>query len=143
MKRPYRDIKKIIWMKWRLLTFTKGVARGLGRFRNLKKHQSHPNQMNLKKYQSPLMIQVRKNKSLKKHQAQAMEKKVATKAGKKVKKASQSKKAPKSPEFIDSSEEEEEEGLPKDNKEKKKHFLCLGWKKKSEVFLILKSRVKI
>ena len=36
-------------------------------------------------------------------------KKTATKADKKVKKTSQPKKAPKSPEFIDSSEEEEEE----------------------------------
>ena len=48
-------------------------------------------------------------------------KKTATKAGKKVKKTPQPKKAPKSPEFIDSSEEEE--GLPKDNKGKK-YLLC-------------------
>ena len=40
-----------------------------------------------------------------------MEKKTATKAGKKFKKISQPKKAPKSPEFIDSSEEEEEPPL--------------------------------
>ena len=33
---------------------------------NLKKHQGHPNQMNFKKYQGPLMIQARKNRSLKK-----------------------------------------------------------------------------
>ena len=44
------------------------------------------------------------------------EKKSVTKAGKKVKKISQSKKAPKSPEFIDSSGDEQE-GPPKDNKE--------------------------
>ena len=45
-----------------ILTFTKGVTRGLGRFHSLKKHQGHPNQMNLKKYQGHqdlLMIQVR------------------------------------------------------------------------------------
>ena len=41
---------------------------------NLKKH--YPNQMNLKKYQIPLMIQARKNRSLKKHQGQAMEKRL-------------------------------------------------------------------
>ena len=50
-------------------------------------------------------------------------KKTATRAGKNVKKTSQPKKAPKSPEFIDSSEEVEE-GLPKDDKEKK-CLLCL------------------
>ena len=45
MKRHWRDIKKIIWMKWRLLTFTKGVTR---RPHSPKKHQSHSNQINLK-----------------------------------------------------------------------------------------------
>ena len=40
-----------------------------------------------------------------------MEKKIATKAGKKFKKTSQLKKAPKSPEFIDSNKEEEEPPL--------------------------------
>ena len=55
--------------------------------------------MNLKNYQNLLMIQTRKNRSLKKHQA--MEKKTATKTGKKVKKTLQPKKAPKSPEFVD------------------------------------------
>ena len=59
------------------------------------------------------MTEVRKNRSLKKHQGQTMEKQE-----KKVKKTPQPKKAPKLPEFIDSSEEEEE-GLPKDNKGKK------------------------
>ena len=43
-------------------------------------------------------------------------KKATKKAGKKVKKISQPKKAPKSPEFIDSSKEGEEEGPPKKNK---------------------------
>ena len=47
-----------------------------------------------------------------------MEKRSLQKQGKKVKKTTQPKKAPKSPEFIDSSEEEEE-GFPKDNKGKK------------------------
>ena len=77
-KRHYKDIKKIIRMKWRLLAFTKGVTRRLGRFHSLKKDQGHPNQtklkkhlnhpnhINLKKYQGPLMIQARKNRSLKK-----------------------------------------------------------------------------
>ena len=40
-----------------------------------------------------------------------MEKKIATKAGKKFKKTSQLKKAPKSPEFIGSNKEEEEPPL--------------------------------
>ena len=29
MERPCRDIKKVIWMKWKLLTFKKGVTRRL------------------------------------------------------------------------------------------------------------------
>ena len=49
MKRHYKDIKKIMRMKWRLLTFTKSAARRRGK--NLKKHQ---------------IIQARKNRSLKK-----------------------------------------------------------------------------
>ena len=118
MKRPYRNINKVMWMKWRLLTFTKGARRGLGRFHSLKKHQSHPNHMNLKKYQSPLMFQVRKNRSLKKHQGQAMEKRSLQRQKKKLKRPHSQKKVPKSSEFIDSSEEEEE-GQPKDDKEKK------------------------
>ena len=109
MKRPYRDIKKIIWMKWRILASTKGVTRRPHRPCSLKKH--HPSQMNLKKHHNHvnlLMIQARKDRSLRK----PMEKKVATRARKKVKKTSHPKKAPKSPEFIDSSKEEE---LPKDD----------------------------
>ena len=76
MKRHYRDIKTIIWMKWKLLTFTKSITRRLGRFHSLKKHhpnqmnqkkyQGHPNQMNLKKYYGLLVIQARRDKSLKK-----------------------------------------------------------------------------
>ena len=50
-------------------------------------------------------------------------KKTATKAGKNVKKIPQPKKAPKSLEFIDSSEEEEEEGSTEDDKGKK-YLLC-------------------
>ena len=41
MKKHCRDIKKIIWIKWKLLTFTKGVTRSLRRFNSLKKY--HPN----------------------------------------------------------------------------------------------------
>ena len=37
MKRHCRDIKKVIWIKWRL-TFTKGVTR---RSHSLKKHHSN------------------------------------------------------------------------------------------------------
>ena len=124
IKRHCKDIKKIIQTKWRSLTFTKSVTRRLTRFHslkkhhqnqmNLKKHQGHSNQMNLKKYQSRLMIQVRKNRSLKKHQV--MEKKTTTRTGKKVKKTPRLKKAPTSPEFIDSSEESEElEGTTQDD----------------------------
>ena len=84
-------------MKCKLLIFTKGVTRGLGRFHslkkdqghlyqiNLKKYQGHPNQMNLKKHQShPDQMNLvpgspgftddpsEKDRSLKKHQGQAM-----------------------------------------------------------------------
>ena len=67
-------------------------------------------------------------------------KKAAAKAGKKVKKALQPKKAPKSPEFIetdDSSEEEEEEGLPKDENGEKIPPL-LGVKEEVQSFLIFR-----
>ena len=66
MKRHCKDAKKIMWMKWRSLNFSKSVTRRIGRFYSLKHYL---NQMNLKNYQNPLMIQVRKNRSLKKHQA--------------------------------------------------------------------------
>ena len=99
-------------MKWKLLAFTKGVTRRLGRFNSLKWHQSHPNQtnlekhqghpdqmnlkkyqghpdqMNLKKYQGHqglLMIQARKDRSLKKHKGQAMEKRSLQRQEKKLK----------------------------------------------------------
>ena len=77
MKRPCRDIEKIMWMKWRLLAFTEGAVRRPERFHSLKKPQIHPNQMNLKSYQGQQglsMTQVRKNRELKKHQSQAIEK---------------------------------------------------------------------
>ena len=76
IKRPCRDIKKIIWMKQRLLTSTKGARRRSIRPHGLKKHQSHPNQINLKMHQSHQglsMTQARKNRDLKKHKGQAME----------------------------------------------------------------------
>ena len=60
-----------------IITFTKDVTRRLGRLHSLKKHQSYSNQMNLKRYQGHqglLMMQARKNKSLIKHQGQAIEK---------------------------------------------------------------------
>ena len=66
MKRHCKDVKKIMRMKWRSLNFSKSVTRRIGRFYSLKHYL---NQMNLKNYQNPLMIQVRKNRSLKKHQA--------------------------------------------------------------------------
>ena len=86
-----------------IINFKKSATRRIGSFYSLK---HYPNQINLKKYhqnqmslKKPLMIQVRKNRSLKKHQV--MLKKTTTKARKKVKKTSQTKKAPKSPEFLD------------------------------------------
>ena len=67
-------------------------------------------------------------------------KKAATKAGKKVKKTSQSKKARKSPKFIASSGEEEE-GPPKDDKEKKIPPL-LGVKEEAQSFFDLRKGSK-
>ena len=61
MKRHCKDVKKIMRMKWRSLNFSKSVTRRIGRFYSLKHY--------LKNYQNPLMIQVRKNRRLKKHQA--------------------------------------------------------------------------
>ena len=124
MKRPYRDIKKIIWMKWGLLTFTKSVTRGLGRFHSLKKHQSHPNQMNLKKYQSPLMIQTRKNRSLKKHQGQAMEKRLLQRQGKKLKRPHSLKKHQSHLNLL-TQVRKKKKGCPRTIK-RKKYLLCWG-----------------
>ena len=81
------------------------------------------------------MIQTRKKRSLEKHKGQAMEKNSTTKTGKKVKKTSRPKKAPKSPEFIDSSKEEEE-GPPKDNKGEKNTSFT-GTKEEVQSFLNL------
>ena len=97
-------------MEWRLLTSTKGVTRRPHRPCSLKNH--HPSQMNLKEHQNHLnllIIQARKDRSLRK----PMEKRLLQGQEKKVKKTSHPKKAPKSPEFIDSSKKEEE--LPKDD----------------------------
>ena len=66
MKRNCKDIKKIMQMKWRSLNFRKSETRRMGRFYSL---NHYPNQMNLKNDQNPLMVQARKNRSLKKHQA--------------------------------------------------------------------------
>ena len=139
MKRHCRDIKKIIWMKWKLLAFTKGVTRRLGRFHSLKKasvspksdepKKCYPNQMNLKKYQGLLMFQAKQ----KPKKASCDGKKTIRNAGKKLKKFSQPIKVPKSPEFIDSSEKEEE-GPPKEDEEKKMPPL-LGVKEEVQSFL--------
>ena len=75
IKRLCRDIKKIIWMKRRLLTFTKCATRRSGKSHSLKKHQSHPNQMNLKKYRGHQDLSM-KNRKLKKHKDQVMEKRL-------------------------------------------------------------------
>ena len=69
-----------------------------------------------------------------------MEKRSLQKQEKKVKKTTQPKKAPKSPEFIDSSEEEEE-GLPKDNKWEKIPPL-LGVKEEVQSFFDLRKDSK-
>ena len=76
MKRACRDIKKIIWMKWRLSTSTKATRPE--RLHSLKKHQSH---LNLLKQMTQAMM----NRSLKKHQGQAMEKGPLQKQEKKLK----------------------------------------------------------
>ena len=71
-----------------IITFTKDVTRRLGRLHSLKKHQSYSNQMNLKRYkghQGLLMMQARKNKSLIKHQGQAIEKRPLQRQEKKQK----------------------------------------------------------
>ena len=78
MKRHCKDIKKIKQMKWRLLNFTKIATKRAGRFYSLK---HCPNQMNLKKYKSPSMIEARKNGSLKK----PTEKRPLQRKGKKLK----------------------------------------------------------
>ena len=79
------------------------------------------------------------NRSLKKYQVQAIEKRSLQKQEKKVKKALQPKKAPKSPEFIetDDSSEEEEEGLPKDDNGEKITPL-LGVKEEVQSFFIFR-----
>ena len=70
MKKPYRDIRKIIWMKWRLLTFTKGVIRRLERSYGLKKYpkQARMTQLSKKNRSGQAMkksLQKRQRKKLK------------------------------------------------------------------------------
>ena len=168
MKRPRRDIKKIIWMKWRLLTSTKGAAGKLERPHSLKKAPKSPKSDDdepkpKKAPNSPTFIEPSKEEirshlnllkqmnlwwhSLKKHQGQAIEKRLLQKQGKKVRKAPQAKKVPKSPGFIesdDSSKEEEEEPPHKDKGKKiPLYLLYRGWKKKSKAFLVFGKIVKI
>ena len=110
MKRHFRDIKKIIWMKWRLLAFTKSVTRRLARFHSLKiaSPKSDESKKVLKSFksdepkkvsQSPGLIDDPSEKEQKPKKASRPSdgKNAATKAGKKVKKTSQPKKVPKSP----------------------------------------------
>ena len=80
MKRHCRDIKKVIWIKWRLLTFTKGVTR---RSHSLKKH--HSNQMDLKKHQSHLNIYIDNLSEEEQKSKKNDGKKTATKSEKKLK----------------------------------------------------------
>ena len=85
------------------------------------------------------MTQARKNRSLKNPSRSSDGKKAATKAGRKVKNTPPPKKAPKSPEFIDSSEEEE--GPSQDNKGEKIPPL-LGMKEEVQGFLDLRKESK-
>ena len=95
MKRFCRYIKKIVWMKWRLLTSKKGGTRRPGRLHSLKKHQRAIIQINLKKHQghqSLLMIKARKDRALKRYQGQAMDKRPLQKQAKKLKRPQRLKK---------------------------------------------------
>ena len=64
MKRTCRGTKKIIWMKWRLLTSTKGVARRSEGLHSLEKHQIQMNQARKNRG----LKKLKKNHSPKKHQ---------------------------------------------------------------------------
>ena len=66
--------------QWRSLNFTKRLTRRIKRFYSLK---YYPNQTNLHNYQNQLIIQARKNRSLKKHQV--MEKRPLQRLKKKLK----------------------------------------------------------
>ena len=88
MKKFCRYIKKIVWMKWRLLTSKKGVTRRPGRLHSLKKHQRATIQINLKKAPgSPEFIddQSKEGQSPKKVSGSGDGQKTAAKTGKKVK----------------------------------------------------------
>ena len=93
---------------------------------NLKKHQRHQNQMKIKNYQNPLMMQARKNRSLKKSMEkillQRQEKKHQSHLNLLIQLRSLKK---------------------KDHLKMIKSLLCWGWKKKPKVFLIFRRRVKI
>ena len=100
MKRFCRYIKKIVWMKCRLLTSKIGVTGRPGRLHSLKKHQRATIQINLKKAPgSPEFIddQSKEGQSPKKVSGSGDGQKTATKTGKKVKKTPETKKAPKPP----------------------------------------------
>ena len=124
MKRHCSDTKKIIWMKHRLLIFTRSVTRRLGRFHSLKKPQSHQS------HQGLLMIQARKNRSLKKHQGQAMEKRPLQRQEKKLKRSHSLKKHQSHLNLLTPATKKKK-GCPRTIKGKK---LCWGWKKKPKVF---------
>ena len=134
MKRPCRDIKKIIWTKWRLLNSTKGVTRRPERPRSLKKHQRQMRKnRSLKKHQSHqglLMIQARINRSLEKYQGQAIEKMLLQKQEKKLERLRGLKKHQSHLNLLTQARN-------------KRSLFCWGWKKKPKVFLIFGRRVKI
>ena len=98
-----------------IIKLHKRVARRIGRFYSLK---HYPNQMNLNIYQNPLITQVSKNRSLKKHQA--------------IKKRplQRQEKVPKSPAFVDTDSDdtnnEQEPTIKKSNDYKGP--LLLGFK---------------
>ena len=116
MKRHCRDIKKIIWMKWRLLTSTKGATRRSWRYHSLKKHQIQA--MKKRLLQSP--------HSLKKHQVQTMKKNLLHRP------------------YTLKKRQSHLNFLTRGRKmKKKKDCLYCGWKKKSKVFLIFGRIVKI
>ena len=123
-----------------VINIHKRLTRRLGRFYSLKNHQSHTNLMDLKKYQSPLLIQA-KNRSLKKHSRPADRKKFAKKAGQKLK-SSHSRTKHQNHLNLLTQVRKKKKGCPRTIK-RKKYLLWWGWKKKSKVFLILGRTVKI
>ena len=132
MKRHFKDIKKIMQMKWRSFNFTKSVTRRIGRFYSLK---HYPNQMNLKK-----AIDDPREEEQKPEKASSDVKKTTTKTGKKVKKTPQPKKVPKSLEFVDtdSDDTDDEQGPPQDDKKPP----LLGMKEEVQSFFDLQKESK-